>query len=109
MGSLLYLLAECRAFHLKFYKFIVNAMKNLKARVQKEESKSPNAGCYFNFYRAVKEQNFSPKQIRISFGKLVSKFEYDKADKKLLLQELNSVSNTLRTDKNRGKLAISAA
>jgi len=56
------------------------------------------------FAEAIKNQKFSKKMIAIWFNKLVDKDDYSKQDKKELLNQLKSLSNSpeegVKWDKN---------
>ena len=70
-------------------------MKDIKFRFEEMKEKYPNNGDYFNFRRAVENQNFSEKAISLAFGKLVDKNEYERKDRIKLIDQLTRASKPL--------------
>lgn len=83
-------------------------MRSIKARFIRIQTENPAAGSYINFSSAVRDQNFSQKQIHFWFKILVDPEEYEKKDIRKLLQQLDLASKLLRMDKNEGKSVIRA-
>ena len=80
-------------------------MKSLERRFNNITEKNPRWSSYICFAEAVKERGFSEQTIHRWFQKLVDKNDYARSEKKEILAHLNSLSNPVRTTKNRGKTA----
>ena len=63
-------------------------MKSLKRRFQKISDKNPMWSTYICFAETIKKQNFTRKSILYWFNKLVEKDDYDKKNKKELIDQL---------------------
>jgi len=70
-------------------------MRSIKARFKKEEKKYPFHGAYIHLIKAVRNQKFSRKRISKSFNELMPKEEYNKNEKKELVDFLDNASNIL--------------
>ena len=69
-------------------------MRSIEKRFLLEEDKAPLSSTYINFVRAIKGQNFSEAIIKKWFSKLVDKNDYDKAEKKEVVDYLVANSNS---------------
>ena len=61
-------------------------MRSIERRFLIEEDKAPLSSTYVNFARAVKGQNFSTYRIKKWFTILVHKNDYDKSEKKEVVE-----------------------
>lgn len=68
-------------------------MGEIKTRFLAEELKSPFHGASINLTKAVRGQKFSRKDLTKAFKKLMPEDEYDKADTKELIDQLEIISN----------------
>ena len=68
-------------------------MKSIQRRFDDISSKNPHWSSYICFAEVIKQQKFNKESIRIWFNKLVDKDDYDKKDKKALLDQLYALSN----------------
>ena len=68
-------------------------MKSIQRRFDDISSKNPHWSSYICFAEAIKRQKFNKESIQIWFNKLVDKNDYDKKDKKTLLDQLCILSN----------------
>ena len=71
-------------------------MKSLERRFKEMEVSRNHAhlSSYMHFAKAVRGQKFSCKVILFWFNKLVEKDDYDKRDKKAILDFLGGLSNS---------------
>ena len=72
----------------------LKSMRSIQRRFSNIRDKNINLGDYIVFARAVKGQGFSKDMISRWFNKLVEKDDYDKKDKKALIQHLVNLSKT---------------
>lgn len=68
-------------------------MKSIKRRFDMMTGKNQRWSSYICFAEAIKQQKLNKESIQIWFNKLVSKDDYDKKDKKTLLDQLCILSN----------------
>ncbi len=68
-------------------------MKSMQRRFDCISNKNPHWSSYICFAEAIKQQKFNKESIQIWFNKLVDKDDYDKKDKKTLLDQLYDLSN----------------
>ncbi len=68
-------------------------MKSIQRRFDDISNKNPYWSSYICFAEAIKQQKFNKESIQIWFNKLVNKDDYDKKDKKTLLDQLYILSN----------------
>jgi len=68
-------------------------MKSIQRRFDDISNKNPHWSSYICFAEAIKHQKFNKESIRVWFNKLVNKDDYDKKDKKTLLDQLCALSN----------------
>ncbi len=78
-------------------------MKSLKRRFDNITEKKPFWSSFICFAEAVKGQRFTSPILHRWFQNLVQKNDYDQSDKRALLNHLDSLSNPLRTTKNKEK------
>jgi hypothetical protein len=78
-------------------------MKSIKRNFESVREKRPAWSSYACFVGAVKGKRFGKEAIRRWFNKLVEKDDYAKSDKKALLENLERLSNPMRTPENQGK------
>lgn len=78
-------------------------MKSLERRFNNTAEKNPNWSSYISFAEAVKGQEFSKRTISYWFSKLVDKNDYARSEKKAILENLENLSNTVRTTEIKGK------
>jgi hypothetical protein len=71
-------------------------MRSIQGRFNETQLTYPNLGTYICLARAVTAQNFSLKNLKIAFNKLVSEEDYVRREKKALIENLFSLSNQLR-------------
>ncbi len=67
-------------------------MRSIQRRFETLQQKNGDLSTYTNFAKAVKQQNFSKNIIARWFNKLVEKDDYNKKDKKKLIQDLWELS-----------------
>ena len=72
-------------------------MRSIKARFNKQEKMTPNAGAYINLQRAVRGQRFLHEAIKNAFKELVPQDDYRIAEKNALIEWLEIQSNKPRT------------
>jgi hypothetical protein len=63
-------------------------MRSIERRFKKIEKENPNLSTFIVFSRAVAGQHFSKDRLSRWFNKLVDKDDYDKKDKKTILEYL---------------------
>ena len=80
-------------------------MKSIERRFNSIAEKKPNQSSYMCFAEAIKGQGFSKQTMHRWFQKLVDKSDYAKGEKKGLLENLEKLSNPMRTTKIKDKLA----
>lgn len=80
-------------------------MKSLERRFNNIAEKNPNWSSYICFAEAIRGQDFSEQVVRRWFNKLVDKSDYAKNEKKVVLNFLIGLSNSVRTTENGGKSA----
>lgn len=68
-------------------------MKSIKRRFDEISIKNQYWSSYICFAEAIKKQKFNKETLQIWFNKLVSKDDYDKKDKKILLDQLYILSD----------------
>lgn len=78
-------------------------MRSIYARFQQNQEKFPFLSTFVNFGKAVKGQHFSKQVLCRWFNKLVDKDDYDKDDKKRLLEHVWLLTNTVEDDQNLGE------
>ena len=78
-------------------------MRSIKARFEEQEHKNPFHGASINLVRAVRGQGFSRQNLLKAFKELMPEEEYDKADKKGLIDFLELTTNTLEENEKKGK------
>jgi hypothetical protein len=78
-------------------------MRSIKARFNEQEQKNPFHGASINLVRAVRGKKFSRQNLLKAFNELMPDEEYDKADKKELIDFLELTTNTLEENEKRGK------
>lgn len=78
-------------------------MKSLQRRFRKEQ-RNQNQSSIVSFYGAVIGGNFSKQMIQRWFNKLVSKDDYDKGNKKEIINDLHLLSNKVRRTGNVSEL-----
>ena len=78
-------------------------MRSIKARFNEQEQKNPFHGAVINLTRAVRGQKFSRQNLLKAFNELIPDEEYDKADKKGLIDFLELTTNTLEENEKQGK------
>lgn len=66
-------------------------MKSIERRFRKYSKANPGLSDLICFAEAIKNQNFTPGMMRRWFYKLVDNSEYDKKDKRVLLQGLEGL------------------
>lgn len=72
-------------------------MRSIERRFNKFNTKNPGLSSYINFSQAIKGQKFSRDLINRWFNKLVDKDDYDKKDKRELIEYLTNLSNHPRS------------
>ena len=77
-------------------------MKSVQRRFNAVAKNNPMWSSLVCFSEAVKNQKFTPAMMRRWFYKLVDKCDYERKDKKVLLQGLDGLLKTTQHDKNRG-------
>ncbi len=77
-------------------------MKSLERRHKNIVAKNPNFSSLSCFTRAVDGQGFSKQTVHRWFYKLVEKDDYQRADVKGILAELDSLSKSAEDDKKQG-------
>ncbi len=70
-------------------------MKSIQRRFENFKEKNENLGDYIILMKAVKDQGFNRGTISRWFKKLVGKDDYDRSDKKSLIDQLARASNPL--------------
>lgn len=78
-------------------------MRSIERRFNNIAKRNPCWSSYICFAEAVEGQSFSKQTISRWFQKLVDKKDYSKSDKKGILVHLDTLTNTPRTTKNKGK------
>jgi len=68
-------------------------MKSIKARFDKIRAVKTAKSDYICFAEAVTGQKFGKRAISAGFNRLVDKTDYDNSEKKMLLAELDKLSN----------------
>lgn len=79
-------------------------MKSIKHNFDSLREKRPLWSSYACFVAAIKGKGFGKDAIRRWFNKLVEKDDYTKNDKKALLENLDKLSNPMRTPENQGEV-----
>jgi len=75
-------------------------MRSIKARFVKIKEKNPGLGHYIVFAQAVRGQKFCKGNISLQMSKLLIENEdYQRSDKKELLKQLHSASNSVEEHK----------
>lgn len=77
---------------------VKNKMISIKERFDISQLKQPHLSDFISFAEAVSGQGYSRKNIVREFGKLVSKDDYDKKDKRTIISQLVDLS-TFQTHK----------
>jgi predicted RNA-binding protein YlxR (DUF448 family) len=72
-------------------------MRSIERRFNKFNNKNPGLSTYINFSQAIKGQKFSKDLISRWFNRLVEKEDYDKKDKRGLIDYLVNLSNHSKT------------
>lgn len=67
-------------------------MKSIQRRFEVFRKRDSNVGDYIIFAKTVRNQKFSKDMISRWFNKLISKDDYDSADKKSLIESLVKLS-----------------
>lgn len=80
-------------------------MKSLERRFNNIVKKNPLWSSYICFIEAVRGSGFSKQAVSRWFNKLVSKDDYAKADKRGILTDLVTLSNTREDNQKSGKTA----
>ncbi len=80
-------------------------MRSIQRRFETFQQKNRDASTYINFAHAVKQQGFSKNILARWFNKLVKKDDYDKKDKKRLINHLWELSKG-REESNFGGLQV---
>jgi hypothetical protein len=80
-------------------------MKSIERKFNSIAEKNPNLSSYICFAKTVEEQGLNIQTIHRWFKKLVNKDDYEKSEKRALLENLANLSGTLRTTGIRGKNA----
>lgn len=70
-------------------------MKSLERRFNNISKKNPNLSSYLCFVEAVRGQGFSKQTIHNWFSQLVDKEDYNKTEKRALLEHLTNLSNVI--------------
>lgn len=70
-------------------------MKSLERRFNNISNKNPNLSSYLCFVEAVRGQGFSKQTIHNWFSQLVDKGDYNKTEKRALLEHLTNLSNVI--------------
>lgn len=70
-------------------------MRNIKARFKKEEAKYPFHGSFIHLVKAVRGQCFSRQSLLKAFNNLIPKEEYNRSEKKELIDFLELITNTI--------------
>ena len=78
-------------------------MKSLQRQFNNITEKNPNWSSHTCFAEAIKGQGFSKQTIHRWFQKLVDPNDYAKSEKKEILAYLESLTNTPRTTKIKGR------
>jgi hypothetical protein len=81
-------------------------MRSIEARFRIIKTRHPEWSSYISFADAIYGQNFCKDKISRHFNKLVEIGDYDRADKKVILSFLVSLSKSLRRTENGSKIAI---
>lgn len=68
-------------------------MKSLERRFKNIADRNPMKSSYICFAEAVKGQKFSRKTIMFWFKEMLNLVDYDKSDKRILIQNLVDLSN----------------
>ena len=71
-------------------------MKSIQRRFEAITSKNPYWSSYICFSESIKKQNFSKETIQIWFNELIDKGDYDRKDKKMIMDYLLTL-NDLKT------------
>ncbi|MFA5932439.1 MAG: hypothetical protein WC793_03650 [Candidatus Paceibacterota bacterium] len=83
-------------------------MKSIKRLFDKVSKENPNLGSVIIFNRIVSGKNFSHDRIARWFNVLVDKEEYDRSDKKDILNYIYLLNSPLNRTKNEGIAPIRA-
>lgn len=67
-------------------------MRSIQRRFNETQSKNKDFSTYMSFARSIRNQKFSKDMIGRWFNKLVDKDDYNKKDKKTLLDHLFKLS-----------------
>lgn len=70
-------------------------MKSIERKFNNIQLKNPNYSSIICFTSVVLGAKFTPRAIRKWFNRLVEKEDYDKADKKAILENLTKASKAL--------------
>ncbi|MFZ3011417.1 MAG: hypothetical protein WA060_00225 [Minisyncoccia bacterium] len=77
-------------------------MKSIKRLFDKVSKENPNLGSVIIFNRIVSGKNFSRDRIARWFNLLVDKEEYDRSEKKQILEYIYLLNSPLNRTKNDG-------
>jgi len=72
-------------------------MKSIERRFANLQETRPSLSSYTNFAGAVKDGKFGPATIRRWFNRLVEKGDYTGMNKRVLISNLDWLSNPVRT------------
>lgn len=75
-------------------------MKSVQRRFNEVTKNNPGWSSLVCFSEAVKNQKFTTSMMRRWFYKLVDKCDYERKDKKVLLQGLDGLLKTTQDNKN---------
>lgn len=78
-------------------------MKSIQRNFNATKAKYSDWSSYACFAGAVKGKRFGREAIRRWFNKLVEKGDYARSEKKAMLENLERLSNPMRTPENQGK------
>ena len=81
-------------------------MRSIEANYQKVQTRNSNLGTYPCLARAVRYKNFSRKSIIKAFNELMPESEYEKDEKKELIDYLENQTNLSEEGEFRGKNAL---
>lgn len=81
-------------------------MKSLERRFKLVEEKNPFLGSYVCFAKTIEGQKFSRPVISRWFNKVVEKGDYSKSDTRRLIENLATLSNSVRKGANGVKTYI---
>ena len=78
-------------------------MRSIKARFKEQEQKNPFHGASINLVRAVRGQKFSRQNLFKAFNELMPDEEYEKDEKRELIDFLETITNTIEENEKQGK------